>query len=81
MSNLGKATLNLRRWTTNDDYNSLLDYKRKNITAKLRDERIAGSTYRIYSCHFARSTHFYFTKAGKRKMRLGGGGWELGVGG
>ena len=59
--------------------NSLLNKKRKDITAKHQDERIAGSTYRIYSCHFARSTHFYFTKSGKRKMRLGVGveGWEL----
>ena len=51
MSNLGKAALNLR---------PLLHHKNKGITAKHQDERIAGSTYRIYSCHFAGSTHFYF---------------------
>ena len=33
-----------------------------------------GSTDRIYSCHFAGYTHFYFIKAGKRKMGLGGWG-------
>ena len=33
-----------------------------------------GSTDRIYSCHFAGYMHFYFIKAGKRKMGLGGVG-------
>ena len=39
-----------------------------------QDEGIASSTYRNYSCHFVGSTYFYFTKAGGRKMRFGGGG-------
>ena len=57
----------------------MLDYKRKDITAKLRDERIAGSTYRIYSCHFARSTHFLFHKIREKEDEVGGGSWGLGV--
>ena len=69
MSNLGKAALNLH---------PLLHHKNKGITAKHQDERIAGSTYRIYSCHFAGYTHFYFIKAGKKKDGVGGGGgWGL----
>ena len=67
--------LNLRRW----EHLSLLDYKHKDITAKHQDERIASSTYRNYSCNFAGSTHFYFAKAGGRKMGLGGGRWKLTV--
>ena len=50
--------------------NYLLDLKHKDTTATHQDERIAGSTYRIYLCHFAGSTHFYFTKAEKRNMGL-----------
>ena len=53
--------------------NSLLDNKNKDITAKHQDERIASSTYCIYSCHFAESTHIYFTKARGRKIGLGVG--------
>ena len=52
----------------------MLDYKHKDITAKHQDEGIASRTYRNYSCHIAESRHFYFTKAGGRKMGLGGGG-------
>ena len=52
----------------------MLDYKNKDVTAKSQDERIASGTYCNYSCHFAGSTHFYFTKAGGRKMGLGGWG-------
>ena len=48
-------------------------YKHKDTTAKHQDEGLANSTHRIYSCHFAGSTHFYFTKAGGRKMGSRGG--------
>ena len=41
----------------------MLDHKYIYITAKYQNETIASSTCRIYSCHFAGSTHFYFTKA------------------
>ena len=53
----------------------MLDYKHKDITAKYQDERITSSMYRIYSCHFAGSAHFHFTKAGGRKMDLGSEGY------
>ena len=56
--------------------NFLLDYKCKDITAKHQDERIVGSTYRIYSCHFPGSRHFFFHKS-MEKIRLGGGGRGL----
>ena len=51
----------------------MLDNKNKDITAKHQDEGIASCTYCNYSCHFAGSTHIYFTKAGGRKMGLGEG--------
>ena len=61
-------TLNLCHWEL------LAWLQNKDITAKHQDEGIASSTYCKYSCHFAGSTHFYFTKAGGSKMGLGGGG-------
>ena len=48
-----------------------LTKKHKDITAKHQDGMIAGSTYRIYSCHFAGSTLFYFTKAREGRWGLG----------
>ena len=51
----------------------MLDNKNKDIIAKYQDERIASSTYYICSCHFAGSTHIYFTKARGRKTGLGVG--------
>ena len=53
----------------------MLDYKNKDITAKRQDEGIASCTYCNYSCHFAGSTHFYFTKVGGKED--GVGGWWL----
>ena len=41
----------------------------------MRGQRVVP--YRIYSYHFPGSTHFYFTKAGRGKLGLGGGGWGL----
>ena len=67
------ANLNLRRW----ELLSLLDYKHKDITAKHQDERIASSTYRNYSYHFAGSTHFLFCRGQEDGIRKGGGGVEV----
>ena len=60
MSNLGKAALNLH---------PLLHHKNKGMTAKHQDERIAGSTYRIYSCHL--DPHIF--------ILFGGCGWWWGL--
>ena len=67
------ANLNLRRW----ELLSLLDYKHKDITAKHQDERIASSTYRNYSYHFAGSTHFLFCRGQEDGITKGGGGLEV----